>query len=242
MSRALTVKKVITETKISLEYHDTLNSKLWDGWTLKPGIKNKLMEFAKAWADFSKIPFSIIKDVIIIGGNCNYNYTSSSDIDVHLVLDRNKINPDREFVDEYLQGKKQLWTLTHKISVLGYPLEPYAQDSAQEHQRGQGVYSLTKDKWIQKPIKGEYNFKADINLKRKVLFYKKMIDQLIASKASLKAIKDLKKKIGEMRSTGISKGGEFSFENLLFKELRNRGYLDKMSKYEKSLEDKKLSM
>jgi hypothetical protein len=71
MSRALTVKKVITETKISLEYHDTLNPKLWDGWTLKPGIKNKLMEFAKAWADFSKIPFSIIKDVIIIGGNCN---------------------------------------------------------------------------------------------------------------------------------------------------------------------------
>ena len=40
----------------------------------------------------------------------------------------------------------------------------------------------------------------------------------------------------------IAKGGEFSFENLVFKELRNRGYLDKINKYEQGLKDKALSL
>ena len=45
-----------------------------------------------------------------------------------------------------------------------------------------------------------------------------------------------------MRAASIAKGGEFSFENLVFKELRNRGYLDKMNRYEQSLKDKALSL
>ena len=45
------------------------------------------------------------------------------------------------------------------------------------------------------------------------------------------AIHEIKSKIRNMRGAAIAKGGEFSFENLVFKELRNRGYLDKMSNY-----------
>ena len=45
-----------------------------------------------------------------------------------------------------------------------------------------------------------------------------------------------------MRAAGIEKAGETSTENLVFKELRNRGYLDKMSKHIRDLEDKDLSL
>ena len=45
-----------------------------------------------------------------------------------------------------------------------------------------------------------------------------------------------------MRSSAIEKGGEYAPENLVFKELRNRGYLDKMSKYVRNLEDEDLSL
>jgi hypothetical protein len=45
-----------------------------------------------------------------------------------------------------------------------------------------------------------------------------------------------------MRNAAISKGGEFSFENLVYKELRNQGYLDKLSVYAKTRQDKKLSL
>jgi hypothetical protein len=45
-----------------------------------------------------------------------------------------------------------------------------------------------------------------------------------------------------MRAGAIEKGGETAPENLVFKELRNRGYLDKMSKYTRNLEDESLSL
>ena len=250
MSALATMKKLVREehgiplleTNISLEYHDELNPKLWNGWDLKMEVRQKLLDFAKTWAEFAKIQPKMIKDIIMIGGNTNYNYTPKSDIDVHLVIDRNSVNSNREFVDEYLQDKKMLWTLTHNVTVLGYPIEPYAQDSAVSYAEGQGVFSLKKNMWIQRPTQQHLNFKTDANLKKKVMFYAHMIDQMIKNKMDGDVFADLKKKISDMRSSGIAKGGEFSFENLVFKELRNRGYLDKMNKYEKTAKDQQLSL
>lgn len=234
----------LQETKISLEYHSELNPKLWDGGRLKPEVKQKLLEFGYAWADFAKIQRSSILDVIMTGGNANYNYTAKSDIDVHLVMDRYAFAPGtpKDLIDEYFQDKKVLWTLTHDISILGYSLEPYAQDNVDRYPANQGVYSLVRDRWIQFPNKGSYNFKDDPGLKRKVLFYKRLIDQAIRDKMDIDSIRDIKAKIRNMRGAAIAKGGEFSFENLVFKELRNRGYLDKMNRYEQSLKDKALSL
>ena len=45
-----------------------------------------------------------------------------------------------------------------------------------------------------------------------------------------------------MRGDSIAQGGEFAFGNLVFKELRNAGYLDKLSDYDKSRKDKALSL
>jgi hypothetical protein len=232
----------IIETKISLEYHEQLNPKLWEGEELKPEVRQKLIQFADAWAKFAKIPENIILDVIMTGGNANYNYTSKSDIDVHVVIDRNALGSDRELIDEYLQDKKVLWTLTHKIKVLGYSIEPYAQDNSDRYPQNQGVYSLKRARWVQLPNKGEYDWQNDIGLKRKVLFYKKLIDQIIQDKMDMGAVRDLKNKIKTMRAASIAKGGEFSFENLVFKELRNRGYLDKLNRYSQTMRDKELSL
>ena len=69
-----------------------------------------------------------------------------------------------------------------------------------------------------------------------------LIDNMIKSKMDAEAFQSMKAKIRDMRGAAIAKGGEFSQENLVFKELRNRGYLDKMDKYEKSLKDKELSL
>ena len=58
------------------------------------------------------IPKKAIKDVILTGGNVNYNYTRYSDIDLHLVIDKEMIDCPT-VLDDYLQSKKQLWALTH---------------------------------------------------------------------------------------------------------------------------------
>jgi len=232
----------VSEMKLKLQYHTELNPKLWDGDHLKPAVRTKLLQFADAWRDFAKIPRRAVKEVIMLGGNCNYNYTEYSDIDVHLVVDKCKISCHNELLDDYLQAKKVLWTQSHNISILGYGVEPYAQDQSDAFKANQGVYSLSADHWLVKPQYLGDEMLKDPNLKRKVSFYMHMIDDMIKSRADESAFKNLKDKLRDMRGAAILAGGEFSFENLVFKELRNRGYLDKMSRYSKELQDRALSL
>ena len=69
-----------------------------------------------------------------------------------------------------------------------------------------------------------------------------MIDKLIDQQADSDAIDTLKDRIKSMRGDSIAQGGEFAFGNLVFKELRNSGYLDKLSDYDKTRKDKALSL
>ena len=69
------------------------------------------------------------------------------------------------------------------------------------------------------------------------------IDHLIDTNADdVASLRKLKNRLKQMRSTAIEKGGEVAPENLVFKELRNRGYIDKMNDYMKNLEDQSLSL
>ena len=243
---SLTSIKHVAQTGLketTLEYHDQLNPKLWHENRLKSEVRGKLIQIAETWMKFAKIDRAEVHDIIITGGNVNFNYTLQSDIDLHLVISRNAMNPDREFVDEYLQDKKILWTLTHPdINIYGYPVELYAQDIDEAPHKDQGVYSIMNDYWIQEPHHLELEFSNDKNLENKVQFYKDMIDHLISTNADDDTIDSIKKKIKNMRGDSIGKDGEFAFGNLVFKDLRNAGYLDKMDDYEKSRRDKALSL
>jgi hypothetical protein len=242
----LTPLKHVAQTGLketTLEYHGELNPKLWQDNKLNPEVRGKLIQIADTWMKFAKIDKSSVYDIIITGGNVNYNYTPLSDIDLHLVISRDSMNPDRNFVDEYLQDKKILWTLTHPdISIYGYPVELYAQDVQETPHKDQGVYSIMNDAWIQEPQRLGLEFSGDDHLENKVQFYKDMIDNLISNNADDDAIDAVKKKIKNMRGDSIGKDGEFAFGNLVFKDLRNSGYLDKMDDYEKSRRDKALSL
>ena len=72
-------------------YHEDLNVKFWDGLTLRTEVRDKLLEIGYIWAEFAKIPSNAIQDIILVGGNANYNYTEYSDLDLHLVVDKDEI-------------------------------------------------------------------------------------------------------------------------------------------------------
>ena len=141
-------------------------------------------------------------------------------------------------IDDYLQSKKQLWALTHDITVKGQPVELYAQDFRDPFREGQGVYSLKSNGWLQEPKQVKFNSKSP-EVVNKVKDLSFQIDSLINSNSDdIDAFKDIKRRLKIMRSTAIEKGGEYAPENLAFKELRNRGTLDRMNKYLRNLEDK----
>ena len=230
--------------QISLEYHTTLNPKLFDLSSLKmhDDVRGTLLTFAHAWGDYANIPMSDVKDIYMTGGNANFNYTSQSDIDVHLVVDKRLFGLPDVFLDDYLQDKKTLWKLKHNITVKGYDLEPYAQSPDERFPAGQGVYSLARDTWVIQPVHGSYDFANDPTLEKKTDYYEREIDKIVNHHGTADAAKKLKNKFNEMRSAGLEKSGEFSVENLVFKELRNRGAIDKLKEYEQTVKDRSLSL
>jgi hypothetical protein len=235
-------KLTLKEMKLRLQYHDTLNPKLWNDFELNSQVRSKLLQFAEVWREYAKIPKNAVREVILLGGNANYNYTDMSDLDVHVVVDKSLIAKDNPLLDDYLQDKKVMWTMAHNISILGYAIEPYAQDISVEYPKNQGVFSLTNNEWIAKPEFVGDDMLKDPYLKKKVKFYMDTIDNMIKNKMDSTSFHNLKEKLREMRGAAIKKGGEFSFENLVFKELRNHGYLQKMSDYEKAQQDQSLSL
>jgi len=233
--------RFLTEEDLTLEYHDTLNPKIWDGDELKPEVQAKLLQIAKKWATFAKIPDFAVTDIILVGGNANYNWTKFSDLDLHVVVNRKDLADCPDLLDDYLQNKKQLWALVHDITIYGHDVELYAQDKETPYPKKQGVYSIKGKTWIAKPKHEAVDFRGPVLL-AKVKQYTERIDTLISTNAEDESFSKLKEKFKNMRSSGLKKIGEFSMENLVFKELRNRGVIDKMTKYLQSRLDQKLSL
>lgn len=234
--------KTLNNFRITLRYNDELNPKIWVNNSLKSKVVNKLKLIADKWAMYANIPKNAIKDVILVGGNANYNYTRYSDIDLHLVVDKQRIANCPDLLDDYLRDKKQLWSLTHDIKIYGHNVELYAQSTEDPYPKGQGVYSIKNNKWLVEPKKENINFTKDKFLAKKIKNMMNQIDYLIDNHADEDEFIKLKEKLRDMRAAAIQRGGEFSFENLIFKDLRNRGYLDKISEYIKKSEDERLSV
>lgn len=224
-----------------LQYHSTLNPALWQDDQLKPRVRERLLAFGRAWGDFAKIPESAVRDVLMTGGNCNYNWSPWSDIDVHLLVDRASLGRDRGLVDDLLKAKKKLWSLEHHVTVEGYPIEPYAQDVGEPSPAGQGVYSLSRGAWVIHPELHAYDL-DDPALAAKISHYAGLIDHLVDHGAPPDEFANLKRRIADMRKSGIARGGEFAPENLTFKALRNSGHLQKMTDYVRDHEDRSLSL
>ena len=142
---------------------------------------------------------------------------------------------------QYLKDKKKLWALTHNNKIYGHDVELYAQDIELDFPNNQGVYSLTQDNWLIPPTRQKVNLE-DPTIRRKVQEYTDKIDHLITTNADDSSFDKLKQKFQDMRKSGLKKAGEFSRENLIFKELRNLGYFEKMNNYLKSKEDQNLSL
>jgi hypothetical protein len=220
-------------------FHTKLNPKLWEKGQMLPEVRVSLLRSARAFFDFLDVPGLKIEDIIFTGSNAAYNYTDFSDLDVHLIVDfTNSVCP--ELADNFFTTKKALWNRIHEVTIRGYGLEMYVEDTSNPV-KAQGVYSLLKGKWIKKP-KMEKPAWDDDAVAAKVESMADQIDDLLASEAPASEIDRLTNRLRNMRRSGLETGGEFSIENLAFKGLRNLGFLDRLWKAKIDSVDKTLSL
>lgn len=226
---------------VGLRRNYQLNPRLWDGDTLKPEVRTALLNFAEAWRKYAGIPEGKVQDILLVGGNASFYYNDSSDIDVHLLVDRNQLGFG-SLTEEHLKDKKALWSIRHDVRVKGIPVEPYAQDLSEKAPQGQGVYSLQRGVWVQRPTDSTYDPENDPELDDRVAHWQRTIDTLVNARPPVEEFDALKNKMATMRSQGIARGGELDRDNLVFKALRLSGHLDKMSEYVKRRQASDLSI
>lgn len=218
----------------AVEFHDTLNPLLFDDTQLKPNIRKALLEIAKNFEEYLKVDLDII-DITISGSNAAYSYTPQSDIDLHLVVNI----PDDDVLKELLQTKKTLYNSTFEITVKGIDVELYAQDSKEDH-HSQGIYSVLNDSWVSKPKKVKVSI-DDEEVREKYINYRDRI-KVVLSKDNIDIIKHTWDTIKKIRQAGLSKSGEFGVENLVFKMLRSKGWIDKLHDRITELQTQELSI
>lgn len=233
----------------AIEKHKTLNAKLFTkDESLKDKVRDKMLEIVDEFlSDLKEQDIEIkVEDILLIGSNASYNYTKDSDIDLHILANSKSTKYNTEVAQALYGAYRTLFNKTLDISIFDIPLEIFVEieDSPRV---SNGVYSVKKDKWIKKPVQEsipEYDKEA---LNRLVIKWEEKCKTLIndAKEGKLKDEKKVVKLIEDiyekLRKKGVAKS-EYAIENLAFKELRNKGYLDTLKDYRNELVSKRLSL
>jgi predicted nucleotidyltransferase len=218
----------------------TLNPVVFDGTTIKPKVREILLKIANYFWDSMEldIPF---EDILLLGSSANYNWTPSSDIDLHLLVNYSQF-ADPELVKKYFDSVKAKFNEDHDLKIGDNEIELYIQDT-NESNSSVGVFSVLNNKWIQEPELEKIEI-PDSNINDLATPLKQEIDQLISlppTEDTLRKLIALKDKIKQFRQSGLDKDGEYSLENLAFKELRNSGYIGKLLDYKNNVIDTTLT-
>ncbi len=217
-------------------YKNELNNSFWKGDSFDPQIREKLIKIAEDF--YNSLNLNVpISDIQLTGSLANYNWTDKSDLDVHILVDFSKIDDNVDLVKKSLDGMRFIWNLRHKVILRGHDVEVYIQDIEFPH-TASGLFSLMNNKWIRVP---KYNLPEidynDVDKKfdgivSEILEMENLINSTNFSSVSEEEIYQhavkLKSKIIKMRTEGLAREGEFSVENLVFKKLRNEGYIQKI--------------
>lgn len=220
-----------------IRYNKVLNSKLWDHDRLKSEVRGALLRIADDFIEFVEVPMNVL-DIVIYGGNVNYNYTNKSDIDLHLVVDKAGVQCDRE-VDELFDSKRRLYKQKYDITIHGIEVELYVEGP--DETPVSSSYSVSRDEWIQKPNPNMPKYDHE-EVARMVEIWQ-LIIQHATKTGDLQTCRNTVQLLRKYRQLGLkTPAAEFSVPNLVFKSLRNDNTLNGMMALIDRLHDNELSL
>jgi hypothetical protein len=219
----------------SIEQHQELNPKFWDGFELKDEVASKLLQIKDWFVEYIDVPVRVI-DARFVGSNAAYNYTDQSDVDLHIVINFEELDASHELLQAMFNAQKTSFNEKYDITIKDHNVELYVED-VNATTMSNGIYSLMKNEWVKKP---EYHEMPDINLEPELSMYMDRINEVINGN-DIDAVMNLIDEIYILRKDSIM-NGEWARGNLIFKEIRNQGGLDSLKIKRDELKSQELSL
>jgi predicted nucleotidyltransferase len=245
INESLQAETELTET---VEKHEELNPALFDeNENLKPEVKDKINEIVDEFLkDFVEVEVELdVQDIILTGSNASYNYTKDSDLDIHIIADTSKIEDTLNLHKVIYNAYKSAFNRKFEIELNSVPIEVYV-ETQDTPLVSNGIYSVMKDEWVKKPTKEaipEVDQEAiDKAFKPWEEKYRALVNKIDGSTTDETEIDTFINDLYDLRKKGLSADGEYSIENLIFKEMRNNGYLDNLKDLRHKVIARRLSL
>lgn len=251
------IDEMISPEEISIdsfEIKDTLHPRFWnEDQQLDIHIRRALLVIAKDFIDEYNLGEYEIDDIIMTGSLANYNWSEEfSDVDVHIIMDTNQLSEDMSLAKSISDAMRNMWNKTHTdISVGGFPVELYIQDTHEAH-KSSGVYSLLYDEWKTTPSIGKLSGEIEEDeIKARVAEYMNLIDDIEMVYNDVDPLRmyhscaKLMDKIKAERTSGFTNdddAAELTTGNLIFKSLRRSGHIEKLIDIKRRCFDKARSI
>ena len=223
----------------SIEVHDKLNPKLWVDAQLRDEVNEKLQEIVGEFIlelKENNIPIKVL-DAHLVGSNASYNYTKDSDLDVHIIASFDDVTCDSYILNILYNYFKSYFNDKYDISIHGVPVELYVED-VKSNTVSNGIYSLFNNKWIKVPEPIDV---PDVDISDDIEQYENMYHSAVDHNDAMEA-SQLIDDLYLLRRNSINTDGEYGVGNLIFKEFRNRGWLDNLKEVAAEEKSKQLSL
>lgn len=222
----------------NIEVHDTLNPNIWNGDELRPEVRTKILEIVNYFVDNFEIPIEPV-DIYLLGSNASYNYTDNSDLDVHIIVNFDMVDTNKELVQAYMNSEKTRFNKNYDITIHDVPIEVYVED-VNAATISNGIYSMFEDEWVKypEPLSKEI---PEIDLEPELTELTQEVNQCLQV-GDAEDVDEIINKLYIIRKTGLQTDGEYGKGNQLFKEIRNLGLLDALKDKRMELQADKLSL
>lgn len=213
---------------------DELNEDLWSGFRMKDHVRKALLKIADKFYTFTGTDLPI-EDIHVVGSNASYNWTATSDIDLHLILDFNEFSTEdekKEILRQKFIGKKRIFNDQYEIDIYGHEVELYVED-VDDYNASDGIFSVLNGVWIRKPERVEHDVNR-VTVQKRTKYFMNLIDRLeviIDPVDKFETSMRIKDELVNLRQSSLETDGNFSVGNLVFKSLRSAGYINKLFDY-----------
>ena len=207
-----------------------LDPRLWDGDRMRPEVRARALAIVTDMFADLKMKDLAISNVEVQGSTVSYEYDDSADLSIRVFLDTSHYKGDIRQLNALLKTYTDYLEAVYEGRLLlhGVPVEPqfYAIRTATlEPQAGVGHYSLTEDRWMERPSVQKDHFdrqQMTLDAGHFITEYNTLVSDYFADKKAFDCSRwgAFTREMRSYRGAGIDRDGTRSTSNLTYRMLR----------------------